>query len=109
MQVYRIVKTSPPTRADFVSHHERGIARPVGVPDADRIMRGLSVFDQLELARAQARRFRRLGRFIAAVEIPNDGSIPIERTGNTEGHHTIWGNPDDLLARVLSIESVGAE
>jgi hypothetical protein len=93
-------------RLDFVSHMERGIAPPVGVPDAERLMSGLSVFYRLDLARAQARRFRRLGRFVATLDIPDDGIIPIERTGTSDGHHTIWGDPDQLLARVVSVESV---
>jgi hypothetical protein len=106
VRLYRVVKTNPPTRSDFVSHYERGIPPPVRVPDAERLMRGLSVFNRADLARQQARRFPRLGRFVAEMDIPDDGSIPVERTGAAEGHHTVWGTPEELLARVTWVEKI---
>ncbi len=55
-------------------------------------------------ARRTARRRPRLGSFIAAVTIPGEGSIRWERTLGADGHHTVWGDPADLLACVTSIE-----
>jgi hypothetical protein len=46
------------------------------------------------------------GRFIAAIEIPNDGRITYERTGTNEGHYTLWGDPDTLLNQVIAVEPV---
>jgi hypothetical protein len=56
---------------------------------------------------AQARRKRRespvLGSFIAVLRVPLDGSVRVESTFGPS-HHTIWGDPDVLLALVIAVE-----
>ena len=103
---YRIVKTDPPTRADFLSHEARGIRprRPLNPRDRDR-WRGVSHFDTPELARATARAAPHLGAFIAELHIPQGAPIRIEQTGRA-GHYDIWADPAFLLASVVSVAPV---
>ncbi len=53
-------------------------------------------------ARRKARAFPAIGAFIAEVEIPEDARVVIERTRGA-GHYTVWGNPSELLAHVISV------
>lgn len=71
-----------------------------------RIWDGLSVFETLEQARAQALAYPRLGRFVAVLDIPDSPLIRTERTTKTEGHYTIWGPVSVLLDSVVSVVSI---
>jgi hypothetical protein len=105
---YRIVKTNPPTIWDFLSHQERGVIfrRPLDA-EALRISTGVSVYEDEEQARSTAELFRRKhGRYIAAAEIDEEGPIHWERTTANPGHYTLWGKPEEMLARVRSVVSV---
>lgn len=48
----------------------------------------------------------RLGRFIATLVIPDHTPIRIEKTGSSPSHFTLWAEPTDLLACVVSIAPV---
>jgi hypothetical protein len=61
------------------------------------------VFDTLEQARAIAQRNRKQGNSIAEMTIPVNGPIAYERWGKNPGHHILWGDPDECLARVTNI------
>lgn len=108
---YRIVRRDRPTRRDFLSNRaKRGEPRP-DLPERLQVLwDGLSVHDSLEQARRQAREAPWLGTQIAVIVVPEgaDGSIRWERTiPNNPGHHTLWGDPDDLLGcveRVVPVE-----
>lgn len=102
--LYRVVRTNPPTIQDFLSNLELGRETPVD-PEMAELWDGLSVQSTLAQARRRSRISPMLGRFIAAVRVPTDGSIRFERTRG-EGHHTLWGDAADLLARVVSVEHV---
>ena len=70
---------------------------------------GLSMYAQLERAAHVARRYPRLGAFVAEVSIPDsDTEIAIRRSGDdpTDSHYTIWGDPVVCLRYVTSIVSV---
>ena len=54
-------------------------------------------------ARRKAKRVPILGRFIAAVEIPEAGPIRYERTLPSHGHYTVWGDPQVMLNQVTSV------
>ena len=57
-------------------------------------------------ARRKARGLPMLGRFIAEVEVPETEAMRVERTTTSAGHHTVWGDPDGLLAAVRRVSPV---
>lgn len=103
---FRIVQSDPPTRLDFTSKQAQGAPSRDPRPEIVRLQDGLSVYSTEAQARRTARRYPVLGRYIAALRVPEGTAIRVERTLSREGHHTIWGEPDDLLARVLSVVPV---
>src|SRR6266508_1092843 len=58
------------------------------------------------MGRERARRFTRISRYIATIQVPLDGRFRFERTTRTEGHYTLWGSPTELISCVLSIGPV---
>lgn len=99
---YRLVKMDPPTLGDFTSNAAHGRAAPTD-PTLAAVWDGLSAQSTLPQARRKRRVSPVLGRYIATLRVPTDGSVRYERTLGGEGHHTIWRYPADLLARVVSI------
>ncbi len=61
---------------------------------------GISVYDSEDSAGRQVRRYRRLGREIAVVEVADARAIRAERTTGSAGLHTVWGDAAALLACV---------
>ena len=103
---YRIVKSDPPTLIDFMSPEARGRVPRHPTVEVLRLWDGISAYETEEQARAKARELPRLGRYIAAVLVPEDGPIRHERTLDSEGHWTLWGEPAELLRRVTSVVRV---
>lgn len=97
---YRIVERNPPTREDFIPKPPRSMPRN---PEKARLFSGLSFYDSFELALRTAREHPRLGAYIVAVVVEDDGLIQYERTTQSAGHYTLWGNPDDLLRCVIAV------
>jgi len=64
------------------------------------------VDDVESVAHEKARAMPRLGRFIATLVIPDHTPIRIEKTGSSPSHFTLWAEPTDLLACVVSIAPV---
>lgn len=102
---YRTVKLLAPVREDFLSDKESGKTVPRKL-ELVRLWEGLSVFEGLDQARQKAKEFPAQGAFIATLAIPDDGRIRYERTGRTEGHYTLWGDANDLLRCVTSVQPV---
>jgi hypothetical protein len=100
---FRVVRTNPPSLLDFMSNEALGRRprRPLSERDHDR-WRGVSHFDSAELASSAANASPWLGQFVAAVEIPLGAAVRVEQTYRA-GHWTIWGDPADLLALVVSV------
>ena len=46
-----------------------------------------------------------MGRYIARLEIPEDGPIRFERTRG-RGHFTLWGDPELMLTYAVSVVEV---
>jgi len=107
---YRIARTNPPTHRDFLSNQARQREPRPGSPDELRqVWDGLSVHETEAQSRRQAREFPRLGSYIAEMRIPDQPAGPIrwQRTfSRNPGHYTLWGDPDELLAFVVSIVPV---
>ena len=103
---YRIVRSNPPTLDDFTSNEAKGRPLRDTAPETRRLWSGLSVNATEAQARRRAKQYPMLGRYIAAVRIPESGSIHWERTTSVPGHHTIWGAPSELLHCVASVVPV---
>jgi hypothetical protein len=105
--VYRIVRTDPPTLADFTSNATKGLPVRDDAPEARRLWDGLSVYATEAQARNKARQFPYLGRYVARLDIPQGTPIRIERTiPHSRGHHTLWGEPALLLRAVVAVVTV---
>lgn len=102
----RIVKSDPPPLQDFLSDQARG--RPVpNHPELRRLHNGLSAYATLAQARRKAEAFPILGRYIAAIRIPEGAAVTIERTlGGSRGHHTVRGDAGTLLGCVELVVGV---
>jgi hypothetical protein len=105
---YRIVMTNPPTVEDFKSNVERGKPLLSNDPRLRRLAEGISVSATFEQARNTAQTYPLLGSFIAELAIPEDAPFVTERTLRAPGHHTIWGEPEALLRRVVTIRPVAS-
>ena len=104
LTLYRIVRTSPPTLHDFTSKAALGQRNSEADEETRRLESGLSMYRTSAQARKKARAFPFLGGFIAAVSIPFGEDFVAERTTSSTGHHTVWGEPADLLACVVAVE-----
>lgn len=100
---YRIVLTDPPTLADFTSYLAQGKIPLAGDPETLELMSGISVWNTATQARNKALDYPGLGQYIATLRIPEGGRITYRRTGSNRGHHTLWGEPQDLLACIVTV------
>ena len=104
--LYRIVRTNPPTLADFTSGARQGRPIPAQLPrEPHRLWDGLSAYATLAQARRKQRRSPNIGEYVAALDLVASGSVRVERTTREPGHHTAWGPPDALLACVVEVVS----
>ena len=103
---YRIVRSTTPSVADFLSAEARGLLPRNEDPETLRLHSGISVFDSLERAKRIARRRRGLGGFIAALRIPESGSFVYERTTKSEDHYMLWADAEEVRRCVVSVTAV---
>ncbi len=110
---YRIVKTDPPVRRDFLSNQaRRGEPKPDLPPPLRRLWDGLSVHDTLTESLRQAREIPWLGGYVAELLVSREGECACrwERTvTHNQGHFTLWGDPDDLLGCVVRVVRTGGD
>ena len=104
---HRIVESSPLTLTDFMSDVARGRVRyPIAIEQL-RLRSGLSVFNTEAQARRKALDLPILGVYIASLEIPDGTEVRFEHTlRSSPGHHTLWGDPVELLAYVAAVVPV---
>ena len=95
---YRIIKADRPTLWDFQSAQERRqqFQRPLD-PETLRISFGISVYDSLEAARANARLRPHLGNHTVPLDIVDGGTIRAEQTTRKRHHYTLFGPAEELL------------
>lgn len=103
LRLYRITKSNPPTIRDFLSFRELGIPLRHRTAKGLRLWDGLSVYREREQAVTRARRTPGLGQYVAELHVPMDGRIQLELDNGENGHCTIWGAPEALLALILSV------
>lgn len=101
--LYRAVQTDPPSLLDFTSNAAQGRPLFEPTPENHRLWTGLSCWATAAQARRNARRFRRQGDYIATIAVEAGAPIQVEKSRGP-GHHTLWGPPEALLARVVSVE-----
>ena len=99
-EVFRIVRSNPPSPADFITPHEAGTLKSRD----NCLRRALSVYRNKNDAETTMRMFPQLGRLIArGVLHPSNGVLKATPTrGNS--HHTWW--PCDDTDRVGSFHVV---
>src|SRR5207253_2758729 len=89
---YRIVKTNPPTEADFLSNQAQGRPSPRSVARDPALLdrwAGISVFETEAQARRRALARPDLGRFIVSVEFGSEEQLRVLSWGDGTGHTTL--------------------
>ncbi len=109
MRLYRVVRSDPATADDFLSQYRRnllGSAASRRPPPTDprllRIWDGVSMSATKRQAEQQRARYRRLGMYMAVMDLPVV-RFRMERSTATPGHFTVWGDPGDLLQCVREV------
>ena len=103
---YRLIPAEQPTERDFLSDKDLGEPAPRDDPELLRMWEGISVNNTEAQARNKGRDLPWLGRYIAVLDIPEGGPITYQRTGRSRGHHTLWGEPSELLRCVVRVTPV---
>jgi len=99
--LFHIIKHAAPTSTDFLSGVQKGQKKP-NDPTKERYWYGFSAFDTLEGARSLARRFPKLGDFIAEIAVIGSAGVQYEQSFGT-GHYTVWAAPDTCIQNVVRI------
>jgi len=86
---FRLIANSSPTIDDVLSKAELGETLREDTPENRRLWHGISVYATEAQARRKGRTSPMLGRYIARIELPDDGPIVSERTTASSGHHTL--------------------
>ncbi len=85
-EIYRLVKSKPPTETDFLSHHETG-----KMPKRDPCLRcGLSVFRNQEDAEHQYQAYPKLGKFVSKGTLKAEHGVTKLTSGRQPSHTTWW-------------------
>jgi hypothetical protein len=109
LEAFRIVRADErdhPVLVDsFKSHYElthapRGAERRSAV-----IHMGISMYSEERVALGTARRFDKLGRYVARVELAAGKGFNFARTGHPR-QLTVWGDPVNLVESVVDIRPV---
>lgn len=101
VRFYRLVRSNPPTDYDFTSQQAKGIPMARQDPEVALLWDGISVYTTETQARNRAKVQPYLGAFIAELAILDGGPITFRRSGVGRGHHTLWGDPAEIRARVV--------
>ena len=104
--LHRIVRSDPPSIRDVTSKLELGFVDATADMETRRLESGLSTYRTLAQARRKARAFRFLGSYIAVIDVARAEAIQIERTTNSAGHYTLWGEPRLILDLVVAVMPV---
>jgi hypothetical protein len=100
--LHRIIRDQTPELLDFTSLTDQGIAPRSDNPEVVRLNQGISCWSTEAQARRTVRKYPNLGSYIAVLQIPDDATARVERTLGP-GHHTVWGDPEELMRYVQAI------
>ncbi len=106
LRFYRLIRSNPPTLDDFTSQKAKGIPMARPDPEVALLWDGISVYATEMQARNQARAKPWLGAHIAELTVSDVDPIACRRTGTGRGHHTLWGDPAVLRARLRRVVDV---
>jgi hypothetical protein len=106
LRLYRIVKSNPPTTADFLARMMLGFLPRRIEMERPEVWSGLSMYDTPEQARATANDFPALGTYVATVSIDTRNRRIVAHQTLKPGHYTVWGAPEVILAAVDTVEIV---
>lgn len=99
-EFFRIVRSEHPTREDFTSLGDQGKVCVSGRRFRE-CAEGVSVFDDFEHTCQLARTYRfQRGRYIARLNVPEDGSIEFAKTFGVHHYTIYYGSPESILALV---------
>ena len=85
----------------FQSDQERGFA--LDDPAREDEWRGVSIWETEQQAVSRSNKPSGSRIYVAVLHIPTDGTVKFRRTlPELEGHHTVWGAPDQILDLVRS-------
>lgn len=102
IRLYYLVRRDPPQSDEFRSKVARG-RFVAGDAVGARLATGISMNATVEQVRRTARRFPTVWRYIAALDLPTDGRVRIERTTAVAGHFTVWATPEELRQYIAFI------
>jgi hypothetical protein len=99
-KLYRIIRGATPTLEDFKS--ARDLGKPLRSQRHEREWaEGVSTFDDLAYAIERAIQNRLLlGRYVATLLVPDDGSTEIAQTTRDRHHYSIYAPAEKLLSLV---------
>jgi len=107
--LYRIVKVGDQRAADYVnsfkSHAELGLPPHGTELEHPQIYEGITVWDRREAAAKTARKWPKIGEFVAEIHVPGGTDARALRWG-PRGHLTLWGDP--LMLSGLTAEITAA-
>ena len=93
--VYRLVRHNPPVDGDFMSQRAERPQRTFPVPECQ--VRGVSVFDNLQVATEWSKTRNLRGRQVCRVTLTQGAGRILKTSG--EAHYTWWPLADfDILA-----------
>lgn len=104
--IYWVITGEVATVADFLSNKAKGRRLHNPTPERRRLWAGISVNDAIDDARTTAQKWPRMGRYIATLEITDVTPIQWERTTDTPGHYTLWGDPIEMVNAVSTVVPV---
>jgi hypothetical protein len=98
--LYHVVKSRSPSVNDFKSQRELG--RPPQIDPTPPEYDGVSFTEHMEQSLDLARRFPRMGDYIAEVIIPDGPPLRCEPTFGP-GHWTVYGPREEMVACVANV------
>jgi hypothetical protein len=99
--------TDPPTLDDMRPYQALRMHPRRNDPECLRLLVGISLYNTEAQARKKALGLPWSGKaFIAELQIPADAPFVIERTTDSPGHHTLWGEPHAILHYVSRVSPV---
>ncbi len=109
LQPYRIVRSDQPDDPVFInsfrSNYDLGSPPRLVEDSAAVIHMGISMYLDRRVAEETARRFRKLGDYLARVDLRSGFGFNYAVTGH-KSHLTIWGDPVKLSTAVVDVYTV---
>jgi len=103
---FRLLRGSEPQVEDFLSDEQDERVESLAATGSMALYRGFSVRNTLAQARRLAKAPGLRREYIAELSLTWKEGDAVARTLSTPGHHTLWGNPELLLKRVMNVHGL---